>query len=182
MKDVVPILWGKDQPQGNDGWVGALRAAYLSFAANLPAVAGKHFMIAHKTSRNAQWTKEWALDVLRELTFGPGIGIYPHRYNAIRPVIEQIYGVDLPDFAKDLGWRVPEEIAKYNLDTPKGVQSALIALGYDLGPKGADGSIGPKTTTAIRTFQRLNGLVSDGIAGNKTLMALSSALTALQGT
>ena len=38
------------------------------------------------------------------------------------------------------------------------LQQRLIALGYDLGPAGADGVIGRKTTAAIRQFQSEQGL------------------------
>jgi hypothetical protein len=42
------------------------------------------------------------------------------------------------------------------------VQSSLSRLGYDPGP--IDGAMGPKTATAIRSYQQQNGLLVDGRA------------------
>ena len=50
------------------------------------------------------------------------------------------------------------------------VQQRLIERGYDVGT--ADGMIGSKTRTAIREFQRTNGLADDGRAGGRLLEAL----------
>ena len=46
------------------------------------------------------------------------------------------------------------------------MQEALIELGYLEGK--ADGKFGNQTEKAVRTFQRKNGLTSDGLAGKKT--------------
>ena len=56
----------------------------------------------------------------------------------------------------------------------KKMQSRLIELGYSCGPAGADGEFGTNTYTAVYEFQRCNGLVTDGIAGEKTLGVLYS--------
>ena len=50
------------------------------------------------------------------------------------------------------------------------VQQKLSSWGYLSG--GVDGIFGPKTTSAVKYFQRKNGLVVDGIVGSKTLAAL----------
>jgi hypothetical protein len=166
------------------GWVGALRAAYLSFAVNLPAVASKQLDLALQAAPGPKWSRDWCLSIIRQLTFGPKIAIYPHRYDAIRPVLERLYGVDLPDFAAELDqWHTDMDTATQvvpaenepTLITPKELQQTLINLGYDLGPAGADGRIGQKTLSAIRTFQRLIGLPDDGIVGPKTRAALLNA-------
>lgn len=164
-----------DDPAASEGWVGAMRAGFLSYAGNLPAVAAKHLDIALKTAPGAKWSKDWCIHIFKELTFGPQIAIYPHRYNAIRPVLEKLYGVDMPDFAKELAtWKAEmTKEAPAGEDEPdfmdlKEVQAFLIGVGYDLGPAGADGRMGTKTKDAIRTFQGLNGLTADGILGPKT--------------
>jgi peptidoglycan hydrolase-like protein with peptidoglycan-binding domain len=59
------------------------------------------------------------------------------------------------------------------VNTIRDVQAALNDLGY--GPLTVDGINGPKTSNAVRAFQRANGLVADGIAGPKTKAALTSA-------
>lgn len=46
---------------------------------------------------------------------------------------------------------------------PRQRQKALIALGFDLGPLGADGDWGQLSDHALRTFQRNNGMVTDGL-------------------
>ena len=57
--------------------------------------------------------------------------------------------------------------------TAKDVQQRLIDLGYLQGT--ADGVIGPKSTDALKLFQRLNGLKADGKASSTTLEALFAA-------
>ncbi len=55
-------------------------------------------------------------------------------------------------------------------DEVKKLQQALNDRGYDAGS--ADGIYGTKTETAVKNFQRDNGLTVDGVAGAKTLEAL----------
>lgn len=50
------------------------------------------------------------------------------------------------------------------------LQTRLKELGFD--PGVIDGDFGPKTTTAVRDFQRSKGLDVDGVAGPQTLAAL----------
>jgi lysozyme len=56
------------------------------------------------------------------------------------------------------------------------VQKALILLGYDLGPTGADGDYGKRTKSAVQAFQNDHGLRVDGLVGPKTLAALHDAV------
>ena len=56
-----------------------------------------------------KWSEEWCVSLIKQLTFGPKIGIYPRRYEAIRPVVEKLYGINLPKTVKDLeSWSAPE--------------------------------------------------------------------------
>jgi hypothetical protein len=163
------------------GWAGAARAIFLSFAGNLPGVAAQQLEAAVNEKPGPKWTKDWTIHLARRLTFGPNIAIYPARYNAIRPVVERLYGVDLPDFAGELkAWTadmgmdpgttwgdvLDEKVPTFT--TVKEVQQLLVDLGYDLGPAGADGKFGAKTRAALMTFQGLNGLTPDGVGGSRT--------------
>jgi peptidoglycan hydrolase-like protein with peptidoglycan-binding domain len=54
-----------------------------------------------------------------------------------------------------------------NGSTVRDLQSALRSLGYYSGP--VDGIAGPKTSSAIRSYQRQNGLIVDGRASPELL-------------
>ena len=151
-------------------------AAYLTFAINNPTRANKHLLIGDKESRHPRFSLPWLIDVLRELTFGPHISLYPHRYDAIRKHLEKHYEVDLPDFAKELEtWR---GVTKHSVFfKPEEVQEALIALGHDLGPAGADGVFGDKSRNALFTFEQLHGVTHpDGMMDPGTAMLLEQEL------
>ena len=168
--------------QPSMGWTGAMRAIYLSFAGNLPSVASKQLDLGVKSTDKAKWSKDWCIHIAKQLTFGPKIAIYPHRYKAIRPVVERLYGVDLPDMAEDLKkWTsgmdmeptepeviYDEALKEPTFTTTREIQQLLFDMGYDLGPAGVDGWEGRKTKEAVRTFQGLNGLYADAIVGPAT--------------
>ena len=63
----------------------------------------------------------------------------------------------------------------YALTTTRGVQAALVQLGYDPGP--VDGVMGPRTRAAVVEFQRSAGLVADGVVGAATRGALTASLS-----
>ncbi|HOW34988.1 MAG TPA: peptidoglycan-binding protein [Candidatus Omnitrophota bacterium] len=56
----------------------------------------------------------------------------------------------------------------------KSVQTALKNAGLYDGP--VDGKIGTKTKTAIKDFQKANGLKADGVVGQQTWMKLGTYL------
>lgn len=62
------------------------------------------------------------------------------------------------------------------------VQSALIASGYDVGPTGADGKLGPKTTAAIKKYQADHGLTPTGSVDDATKDVLGAATAAVVST
>jgi hypothetical protein len=178
MKKSRDILFPKDgYPTG--GAAGALRAAFLSFAGNLPAVADEHFRKAYDSKEFQSASLEDQLVIaLQEMTFGPGIAIYPHRYEAIRPVLEREWGLDLPDFASELR-AFEEQIPELAMfPTPAHIQQALIEQGYDLGPAGADGDIGPKSRAAIKQFETEQELeYPDGIPDAAFMQRLAEVST-----
>ena len=58
-------------------------------------------------------------------------------------------------------------------------QTELIQKGYNVGSSGADGIFGKNTETAVKALQKDNGLVQDGIIGQKTWAVLDSVITTL---
>ncbi len=52
------------------------------------------------------------------------------------------------------------------------MQQALLRAGFPLPKYGADGKFGKETLSAVKTFQKANGLKTDGICGPKTWAAL----------
>lgn len=177
MKEALPVVFG-EWPKGTEALAKATQAAYLSFAGNLPATASKMALAFASKTTETKGTMDWTVGLLRELTFGPNITIYPGRYERIRPVVERLYGIDLPNFAADLrrmDIHNSSSISDYPeaaLDTVEEIQEALIQLGYDLGPRGADGRMGEKTTQAVISFQQIAKLKADGVVGPKTKTAL----------
>lgn len=70
-----------------------------------------------------------------------------------------------------------------DLSTSTGVsraQEALKRAGFDPGP--IDGDKGPQTTSAIKSFQKANGLTPDGIIGPRTSAKLQEVSGAATGT
>ncbi len=57
------------------------------------------------------------------------------------------------------------------------LQLALIDAGHPLPNFGADGRFGSETETAVKDFQRANGLVIDGVVGPKTMEMLDGLFT-----
>jgi hypothetical protein len=131
----------------------ALRAAFLSYAANNPTWASRSLVKAASEAKSTPYSIDWVIAALKEMTFGFGIAIYPIRYKAIRPVLERLYDVDLPDFADELKTHLDGQPPSFAFDTAE-VQQALISLGFDLGPAGADGKYGNKTRDALLSFEQ----------------------------
>lgn len=73
---------------------------------------------------------------------------------------------------------------KFEIEVPSGrigpevadIQKALIALGYDVGPRGVDGIRGPNTTEAVKKLQEKLGVSIDGDPGPETVAALNKLL------
>ena len=146
-------------------------AAYLSFAVNNPTRAEKHLLIA-LNRWNGGYEGTWLDVMLKELTYGPGIAIYPARYHAIKPVLEKLYDVKLFEGVGEISeWMVRHAIKPMDV---REAQELLINAGYDLGPWGADGKFGKKTKAAICALQHSCGLLQTGLLDSKTCEWLRS--------
>lgn len=92
------------------GWKGALKAIFVSFAVNVPAVADRQLVVAVQSSKFEKFSREWCLDVVHQLVFGSGIAIWPVRYAGLVKRIKQLFNIDLPASPKELAkkeWQVP---------------------------------------------------------------------------
>lgn len=77
--------------------------------------------------------------------------------------------VSVPAASTPLAFAPAEESARV-----REIQRALKTAGFD--PGTIDGRLGPKTTVAVRDFQRANGLEPDGKVGPRTWSKLESYL------
>jgi putative peptidoglycan binding protein len=153
----------------------AFKASYLSYAVNNPRWASDALKAAVTAPAvPTAWSQDWLIHVLKYLTFNAKISIYPSRYRALRPVVENLYEINLPDFADELqkwkagGARVME---------PTEIQAALVKLGYDLGPSGVDGKWGPKSSEALLLFEQQHGIPNpDGRPDPVTINKLEDVL------
>jgi len=161
------LLWDGTN-DGNDGYHGAIRAAFQSYAINLPAVASKCALSCKSTA--PKWSEAWAIDMLRTFVVDSKVAIWPDRYDRIRPRLESHFAVNLPDFAEDL------RAASDGLDSIRAIQRALLKLGFDPGP--IDGVWGAKSKAAVRDYQRARGLEDDGHVGPITRAKLRFDLDA----
>jgi len=73
-----------------------------------------------------------------------------------------------------------EAIETLSTSQIKNIQTKLKRWGYYTGA--VDGIYGSKTTTAVKYFQRKNGLTADGIVGKKTASAMGITLSGSSST
>ncbi len=83
--------------------------------------------------------------------------------------IEVTRFVDKATWAK-MQYYMESPIVKKDALSGHAVQKALVKAGYD--PGKLDGQMGPQTKSALRQFQKANGLTADGMVGLKTIKAL----------
>jgi hypothetical protein len=112
-----------DNEHESEGWIGAVRAAYISFSVNLPAIAAKFVGSSIKSSKFERYSPEWCLNVIHAMTFS-GVKIWPQRYDNIRPELERLFGVTLPKNAVELQKRswvsvAPPQAVKHVPDVAK---------------------------------------------------------------
>lgn len=157
------------------GYWPALQCAFLSFAGNLPGPAADALRQGMVGWGPGTSDRDKCIRGLQALTFA-GVGIWPHRYNVIRPHLEEQFGVDLPDLASELGKTSAPEFGAL-FPTVELWQTALHHLGYDLGPAGVDGQTGPKTRAALKEFEGHAGIpFPDGVMDPATAQSLADAM------
>ncbi len=108
MADATKVLYD-DTPDA--GWNGAVRAAYASFAANLPSTANAMVKEAAAELTLEKWSPDWCISVIKHMTFGPKIKIYSQRYDNIRPTLEKLWNITLPKTAAELQKWSPTPVA-----------------------------------------------------------------------
>lgn len=101
-------------------------------------------------------------------TYGPVLGSTD---NSALAAIQQATGMAPSPMSRPLGFYGQPQ-APSQANNPVGmVQQQLASRGFN--PGAIDGVMGQRTDSAIRAFQKANGLKVDGIVGPKTLAALS---------
>lgn len=114
--DARKIMFGDVAEVMSRGWAGATRALYLMYAVNLPSVARNSLLSAINKTIAEKWSRDWCVDVIRELVFAPKIAIYPQRYSAVKNVTEQLFCVELPSLEELKDERV--ETTLNTIDSP----------------------------------------------------------------
>ena len=81
-----------------------------------------------------------------------------------------IMAVARPDYAsvEDVTVELAQLRKGAKSETVRALQLLLSGRGFSVGQAGADGSFGPATDSAVRSFQSKKGLTVDGIVGKKT--------------
>lgn len=106
--------------------------------------------------------------------------IYPHapketRFSALKEKIKEHLPAKKTPAAQKAA--APKEKPRpRHLASAKDIQTALKNAGYYTG--NVDGKIGPKTDSAIKDFQKDNGIKVDGVVGQRTWNFLSKYLSA----
>lgn len=94
------------------------------------------------------------------------------RYIAVNAKLIRGYGVPKYDKeteeVKTVSVKLPQISNGDKGDSVKALQILLIGRGYSCGSSGADGDFGPATDSAVRSYQKTNGLEIDGCVGPAT--------------
>lgn len=108
--DGKKALWSSE-PTSDTGK--ALRAVYISYAANLPAVASRIVASTAVNSKFAKWSDEWCKEIAYALVFTSNVNIWPERYNKIMPAVKEQFGGNLPLTKEELfNWKAGKDNQK----------------------------------------------------------------------
>jgi len=87
----------------------------------------------------------------------------------VKKVLKEQSAIGAPNFGM---YQMPDFMNRGNRNGVESVQRALIKKGYDVGPSGADGDMGPNTKRAILKYQKDNGIKQTGNVGPVTAKSL----------
>jgi len=132
-------------------------------------------------------------EILNKLDFNPGSidGIFGNKTAVAVKAFQSVNSLTADGIVGKNTWLVidkallnPPPIAHPLLkigstgESVRYLQYTLNKLGYSLGS--IDGMFGNKTVTAVKAFQSANGLIADGIVGNKTWLAIEKIFANMQ--
>jgi hypothetical protein len=142
LPEAKKILFSETTGDTNFSWMGALRAMYLSYAANNPVAANK---AVQKAAENPAWddgVEDKFRIAAQTLAFGTGFDIWPVRYTTIAPVLNRTFGTSAPataDALKTWSGDVPDHV-QVDVSDLKG---AAVAGLYRLADMALDDLKGP---------------------------------------
>ncbi len=145
-----------------EGAVDYLKMLHERFFLSWPAVeSGDPKEFAHLLKRQGYYTAD-------EGEYASALNL---RFNTYRKTIRlESTTIEQRLLSKDSPFKTP---ASKELSDTRAVQWALTQLGFDVGT--VDGKAGPRTTEALKAFQRMMGLTPDGIMGPLTKAKLLEA-------
>lgn len=123
--------------------------------------------------------KTMAEEITKEVTAGlnaigtvnSGTAPIGTSYNPLSPSVSGT-GIPTPSSSPTPSGAIPWTGVVYKRGSSgtnvKRIQNNLIASGHSVGSAGADGSFGSATDSAVKAFQKANGLTADGIVGKNT--------------
>lgn len=169
-----PILAEAVLPEGFDyaGWNEDARRPVAEWAQMGVRPAGGSEFSANDLNRSARLIVPAGAD-------GPAFLAYSNFQSVLRYNNSTAYALGVGYLARAIageggrpqGW--PEDNPPITRSQSRDMQERLTALGHDTG--GVDGMIGPNTRSALRAFQREQGMEPDGYAGRATYDAVVAA-------
>lgn len=180
-----------DYPQANGGKNKNPQATISNIQSIRSALSAKKYVWILPFNRNAAKDISSAVggddtvDLASVATPGPD-GLHPSSYAPVAKAAMSAGGNIKPkdDAPQGSAPQGTTTVGSFEIPVPTGragpavadVQKALVALGFDIGPKGVDGIRGPYTSAAVKKLQSQLGVTVDGDPGPETVGALNKLL------